>query len=403
MTSYRPQNLANFWTQARATTGVWLLVFFILAIAAFSFKVTEIYSRGATLTFLVAGWAVIMAWRFVVSRLVGHALEVGAFAEQKVLLFAEEGQLAGTSIVDEITRCGYTPVRTLQFAQDSFASTSTSSDLARSIAEINTISRSQKINCVFLLASWNDRNSIEQIMERLRIVSIPIYLLPDRNVAHFLRGRIVSVGTAWTAELKRAPLTAAERICKRAIDLLIASAALIMLAPMMIMVGVLIKMEGGGPVFFRQTRIGFNGRPFKMCKFRTMSVLEDGPVIQQATKNDPRVTRFGGLLRRTSIDELPQFFNVLLGDMSVIGPRPHASAHNSEYENIIAKYAHRYHVKPGLTGWAQVNGWRGETQTVDLMEKRVEFDLWYIENWSLWLDIRILLRTLFLGLQQAAY
>ena len=234
-------------------------------------------------------------------------------------------------------------------------------------------------------------------------MSIPIYLLPDRNVAHFLRGRIVSVGTAWTAELKRAPLTAAERICKRAIDLLIASAAIIMLAPMMIMVGVLIKMEGGGPVFFRQTRIGFNGRPFKMCKFRTMSVLEDGPVIQQATKNDPRVTRLGGLLRRTSIDELPQFFNVLLGDMSVIGPRPHASAHNSEYENIIAKYAHRYHVKPGLTGWAQVNGWRGETQTVDLMEKRVEFDLWYIENWSLWLDIRILLRTLFLGLQQAAY
>jgi undecaprenyl-phosphate galactose phosphotransferase/putative colanic acid biosynthesis UDP-glucose lipid carrier transferase len=152
-----------------------------------------------------------------------------------------------------------------------------------------------------------------------------------------------------------------------------------------------------------QTRNGFNGRPFKIFKFRTMSVLEDGLVIRQATKSDPRTTRLGRVLRRSNIDELPQLFNVIAGDMSLVGPRPHAAVHNSKYEKVIAKYAYRHHVKPGLTGWAQINGLRGETKTIDLMAKRVEYDLWYIKNWSIWLDFRILLHTLIVGLQSTAY
>jgi len=152
-----------------------------------------------------------------------------------------------------------------------------------------------------------------------------------------------------------------------------------------------------------QTRNGFNSRTFKIFKFRTMSVLEDGPCIRQATKNDARVTNIGRILRRTNVDELPQLFNVLAGDMSLVGPRPHASAHNSEYEQLIANYACRHHVKPGLTGWAQVNGFRGETRTVDLMQERVELDLWYIDNWSMWLDFKILVKTLCIGSQPTAY
>ena len=134
-----------------------------------------------------------------------------------------------------------------------------------------------------------------------------------------------------------------------------------------------------------------------------MHVLEDGGTIRQATRDDPRVTRIGRWLRRTNIDELPQLFNVLYGDMSLIGPRPHAAAHNSEYEKLIANYAFRYHVKPGITGWAQVNGFRGETPSPDVMEKRVDLDLWYISNWTFWLDIKILFRTLMLGIQPTAY
>jgi exopolysaccharide biosynthesis polyprenyl glycosylphosphotransferase len=178
---------------------------------------------------------------------------------------------------------------------------------------------------------------------------------------------------------------------------------LVVLAPLILLVAILIKLDSRGPIFFKQTRNGFNGRPFKIFKFRTMSVLEDGPVIRQATKDDPRVTHVGRLLRRVNIDELPQLFNVIAGDMALVGPRPHAAAHNSEYGQIIANYAHRYHVKPGLTGWAQVNGLRGETQSLQQMAKRVEFDLWYINNWSPLLDFRIMLQTLFVGLQPTAY
>ena len=220
---------------------------------------------------------------------------------------------------------------------------------------------------MFLLASWDDRRLIEVLMTQLRALSIPVYLLPDRNVAHFLGKRMVNVGTAWTAELQRAPLTTTEQVCKRAFDLLIASVLLIMLAPLLLLVAALIKMETRGPALFMQRRSGFNGRTFRIYKFRTMSVLEDGPVIRQATRNDPRLTRCGRVLRRTNIDELPQLLNVIAGEMSLVGPRPHPLALNSEYENIIGNYAFRHHVKPGLTGWAQVNGLRGETQTVDLM------------------------------------
>ncbi|MGY4458009.1 exopolysaccharide biosynthesis polyprenyl glycosylphosphotransferase [Bradyrhizobium sp. LB13.1] len=181
---------------------------------------------------------------------------------------------------------------------------------------------------------------------------------------------------------------------KRAFDLVGAALALIAFAPIMGLTAILIKATSRGPVLFRQTRNGFNGSAFRIFKFRTMRVLEDGPTIVQASKNDPRVTGFGKWLRKTSIDELPQIFNVLLGDMSLVGPRPHAAAHNSEYEQIIGQYAFRHHVKPGITGWAQVNGYRGETSALELMEKRVEYDLWYINNWGLLLDLSILLRTI---------
>jgi undecaprenyl-phosphate galactose phosphotransferase/putative colanic acid biosynthesis UDP-glucose lipid carrier transferase len=162
---------------------------------------------------------------------------------------------------------------------------------------------------------------------------------------------------------------------------------------MFLLVALIIKIDSRGPVFFRQLRTGYSGRTFRIYKFRTMKVLEDGDVIPQAQKNDARVTRSGRWLRRTSIDELPQLINVLLGDMSVVGPRPHALAHDVEYDKLINDYGLRYQVKPGITGWAQIKGYRGETATVDLMMSRVECDLWYIANWSLMLDIRTLIKT----------
>jgi putative colanic acid biosynthesis UDP-glucose lipid carrier transferase len=173
----------------------------------------------------------------------------------------------------------------------------------------------------------------------------------------------------------------------------LATALLIGLAPLFAVVSLLIRLESPGPIIFRQERKGFNGRQFSILKFRTMNVLENGRVIRQASKDDVRVTCVGRILRSTSIDELPQLINVVRGHMSLVGPRPHAVAHDDQYSELIAHYAFRQHVKPGLTGWAQVNGFRGETSRLELMEKRVNCDLWYIRNWSFWLDLKILVLT----------
>jgi Undecaprenyl-phosphate glucose phosphotransferase len=400
--AYRPQDLANFDKQARLTATVWLFVFFVLSLIAFAFKISSTYSRGATFTYFVVTSGVLIIWRMVLARYIARSLAEGRFAQQKVLVLAEEGQIGGLQIIEDLKRCGYLPVQIFEFARNSFGLDRGSSWLQKWLDEIVRISREEKIECVFIAASWDDRLQIDRLMQQLNVLSMPVYLLPDSNVAHFFGNRIVEVGTTWTAELKRAPLNRVERTCKRALDLIIASIGLIVLTPIILFVAAGIKLEGRGPVFFIQTRNGFNGRPFRICKFRTMSVLEDGPVIRHATKNDPRITRIGRLLRLTFMDELPQLFNVVTGSMSLVGPRPHASALNSEYEKTVANYAFRYHVKPGLTGWAQINGLRGEME-LDRVAKRIEYDLWYINNWSFWLDLKILARTVIIGFQPIAY
>ena len=401
--AYKPETLGAAWKQVRETSKAWLFAFFVLSVMAFSLKTSETYSRGATLTFFAVGWLAVAGWRLLIARFIAQTLAEGGFAEQKTILLAEKGQLEGSHVVDELRRCGYRPVGTFELPESEPSAPNSPSRLFDLGKEIIQLSRAHTIECVFLLVSWDNRTAVEQSMVFLRSLSIPVYLLPDRNVAHYLGNRIINVGTTWTAELKRAPLSPGEQAVKRAMDILLASLLLFMLAPVMVLVALCIKLESRGPALFIQTRNGFNGRPFRIYKFRTMSVLEDGPVIRQATRNDPRVTQLGRVLRRTNVDELPQLFNVLAGDMSLVGPRPHAAAHNSEYERIIANYAYRYHVRPGLTGWAQVHGLRGETQTVHQMAKRVEFDLWYINNWSLWLDFKLLFRTLLLGQQPTAY
>lgn len=182
---------------------------------------------------------------------------------------------------------------------------------------------------------------------------------------------------------------------KRLIDIAVAGLLLLLLSPLLLLTAVLIRLDSHGPVFFRQTRLGLRGDPFDIVKFRTMTVMENGSRVVQATRNDSRITRIGGILRRTSIDELPQLANVLKGDMSLVGPRPHARAHDEYYAFRIPAYALRQRVKPGITGWAQINGLRGETPTLEVMRWRVDHDLWYIENFSLALDLWILLRTPF--------
>ncbi|MCC6984059.1 MAG: exopolysaccharide biosynthesis polyprenyl glycosylphosphotransferase [Bauldia sp.] len=205
-------------------------------------------------------------------------------------------------------------------------------------------------------------------------------------------------------DIRRESRRSPRRLAKTSIDMAGALAALLLFSPLLLIVALLIKLDSRGPVFFKQTRVGVNGTRFRIYKFRTMRTLDDGAEIKQATRNDARITRIGRWLRATSIDELPQLINVLRGEMSIVGPRPHAVAHDNQYEPVIAEYAKRHQVKPGITGWAQVCGYRGETPNDELMRRRVEHDLWYIENWSLGLDTLIVARTVWaLARPQNAY
>jgi lipopolysaccharide/colanic/teichoic acid biosynthesis glycosyltransferase len=199
------------------------------------------------------------------------------------------------------------------------------------------------------------------------------------------------IGDTVAIELQRAALSPREQAIKRGIDIVLSWIGLIILLPILLAAAIAIRLDSPGPVLFRQTRYGFDGRPFRIYKFRTMSVMENGDVVPQAQRGDKRVTRVGRWLRRYSIDELPQLINVLIGDMSLVGPRPHVSAHERLFTSVIEKYAFRPHIRSGMTGWAQVHGAHGETDTLDKMQRRVELDIWYINNWSVWLDFSIVI------------
>ena len=395
--NYQPRNLLNSRRQIREVILTWALVALMLLGAAFSLKIAGTFSRVSTITLLVLGCALIVLWRVLLSNLVVRALEEGQFAERRIVLIAEQGQLNSSRALRELSRCGYRPIRTFEISRSEADAIGVPASLQETLNEVIELSRRAPVEELFLLVKWDHARLVEDILSILRVLPLPVRLVPDENVDRILATPMVQVGTAWTAELKRAPLSVGEQALKRAFDVLAAGLGIILLSPLMLTSVLLIKLDSKGPVLFTQARNGFNGRSFRIFKFRTMRVLEDGPQIRQATRNDPRVTSVGRWLRRTSIDELPQLFNVLGGSMSLVGPRPHAAAHNTEYERLVANYAFRYHVKPGISGWAQVNGFRGETSTVDLMERRVESDLWYVNNWSFWLDVRILWKTVAVG------
>ena len=262
------------------------------------------------------------------------------------------------------------------------------------LREVVRFTETTDVDEVFIIGESLDSERLGDALTVLSDQPLPVRFLPNASLRRLIRGRVEMIGAHRVFELQRPPLNVVERAVKRTIDIAGALFGLVLLSPLFAAVAVLIKLDSEGPVFFRQTRIGFCGREFRIYKFRSMRTMDDGDVVRQASRDDDRVTRIGRWLRANSVDELPQLINVLNGDMSLIGPRPHARAHHEQYLNVVAFYARRHQMKPGITGWAQANGFRGETPTLDLMERRVEHDLWYIRNWSIWLDVRTVLLTI---------
>lgn len=256
------------------------------------------------------------------------------------------------------------------------------------------------IDRIYITFPMRAEDRIRGVLSKLADSTASVYIVPDFFVFQLLHSRWTDIGGLPAVSVFENPLYGVDGLSKRLFDFCAAILLLIALSPLLVAVAVAIKLTSRGPVFFRQRRYGLDGNEILVWKFRSMTVCEDGGTVTQATKKDARVTKLGAILRRTSIDELPQLFNVIGGSMSLVGPRPHAAAHNEQYRQMIEGYMLRHKIKPGITGLAQVRGWRGETDTLEKMQRRVECDHEYIREWSLWLDIRILFRTIFVVLKR---
>jgi putative colanic acid biosynthesis UDP-glucose lipid carrier transferase len=257
--------------------------------------------------------------------------------------------------------------------------------------------KNDEYDIIFITLPIKAQSRIQDMLFALGDTTATVHVVPDLFMYCLMHGEMSHIGDIQTISVYDNPMKGGAAIVKRFEDVVLSSIILSIIALPMLAIAIGIKLSSKGPVIFKQHRYGLNGKRIDVWKFRSMTVTENAEVVTQAKKGDMRVTKFGAFLRRTSLDELPQFINVLKGDMSVIGPRPHAVSHNEEYRKVVDYYMLRHKVKPGITGWAQVNGWRGETDTLDKMNKRIEFDLEYIRNWSLWLDFKIVLYTVWRG------
>ena len=266
--------------------------------------------------------------------------------------------------------------------------------LHRGVRKILDKARIARYGEIYVAAEGFPPGRLFELLSGLQIIPRAVRLIPEQSVAQLLLMPVHNIGQIHAVELQKAPLGRSQLFLKRLIDLSLAIPIMLFVLPLFAVISFAIKLDTRGPVIFRQKRLGYRGEPFQILKFRSMKVQEDGDLIPQASKDDQRVTRVGRLLRKTSLDELPQLFNVIAGQMSLVGPRPHARAHDAFYAKLIDNYELRQHVRPGITGWAQVNGLRGETSDVELMRRRVEYDLWYAKNASIVLDLVILVWTI---------
>jgi Undecaprenyl-phosphate glucose phosphotransferase len=386
---YSPAELVSLRSQLRMTTTTWLSTFLFLSGAVFALKIGDHFSRGAIFSFAVLGGVLLIVERAVCREVLIRGLNQQKFSARNAILITDENAAARTGMVPTLLKHGFQPAHHFVLPELEQQSQQQEDFLADVIGYLRGSDIEEIVVCADV-KRWGDLN---RLLTELRTLPLPVSLIPMGTASEILSRPSRVVDDSLCIELQRGPLDTFERGVKRLIDVIGALGALLLLVPLLTVIAVLIKLDSPGPILFRQRRCGFNGRQFDIFKFRTMSVLEDGPVVSQASQSDSRVTRLGKLLRRTSIDELPQLLNVLSGSMALVGPRPHAVAHDNHFYKVVRKYAFRHHVKPGLTGWAQVHGCRGPTPTLADIGRRVEFDLWYIDNWSLRLDFLIFVRT----------
>jgi Undecaprenyl-phosphate glucose phosphotransferase len=384
------------------TSTFWFVSFLILSFFSFSFRISQEFSRGAVLVFFFTGLPILFLARRGTTKVFARQLYKNSLRwSDAVIVGCSQRALADTTEVFRARGCVDPKI------VDIDASCTNSAwplELERSIRQTTGLAHRAGPGAIYACAQDFPKDRFQMLLTSLQMIPRAVRIIPDAATAHLLSFPLRNDVDGISVEVQGAPLTTTQRALKRSFDLFASLVLVCILLPFFSATALAIKLDSQGPIFFRQTRLGYRGRPFVIFKLRTMHVLENDTEVQQAKKEDHRVTRIGKFLRRRSLDELPQLLNVIRGEMSLVGPRPHASAHDRLYASIIQNYELRQHVKPGITGWAQVYGLRGETASPDLMSRRVEFDIWYAKNASLALDAEILLRTVAVVLgQENAY
>ena len=384
----------------------WTVTVFILTMLGFATRYGELFARSVMLAWIVMTPSMIAMSRVVVRMIQAALLRRGVGTRRVAIAGLNNLGLKTAANIESdpslgLNLVGFFDDRKLdRLVGACDESIPTDIQLEGSISDLVAKARGGEVDTVLVTLPMRAEERIRFLLGELSDSTVSVYIVPDFFVFELLHSRWTSMGGLPAVSVFENPLFGVDGIAKRIADLMLASLGLLVAAIPMLIIAMLVKLTSAGPVFFRQKRYGLDGREILVWKFRSMRTCDNGPVVKQATKDDPRITKVGALLRRTSLDELPQLFNVIEGTMSLVGPRPHASAHNEQYRGQIQGYMLRHKVKPGITGLAQVNGCRGETETIDKMERRVDWDHTYIRNWSLWLDLKILFKTVFVVFKQ---
>jgi Undecaprenyl-phosphate glucose phosphotransferase len=387
-------------------TGFFLTISILLA-AGFAFKVTGTFSRVWMTSWTVGSFGFLLVGRFLVWMAALRMRKKGIFDSRVIIVGAGE---QGERLCRFIKNSEWLTMNVIAFIDDRADRVPQSIDgipVVGGRKDLIKLIRKNKVDQVLISLPWSAAERLREIIDDISETPIKIRLAPDLAIFNFGDRTISSLGGLPVVNLFDRPIKGARSLLKKAEDMFLTGMIILAISPILALIAIAIKMDSRGPVFFKQDREGFNNSTFKVWKFRSMyHDMGQNDKIRQATKGDSRITKVGGFLRKTSLDELPQLFNVLFGDMSLVGPRPHApstEAAGVKFENAVRRYAARHRVKPGITGWAQVNGWRGETDTIEKLEARLHHDLYYIDNWSVGFDIYILLRTglVFFGQDEA--
>ena len=378
----------------------WLAIVALLLLLGWASRTLGVFDQRVLLAWALGTPAALFAAHLLLPRVLPRLLAAEGLRKTAVIAGANE---LGRGLA---ARLRSNPVHGVRFAGyfDDRAPNRINENVLGTIGGLGDYVRANNIDIIYIALPMASQPRILKVLEELRDSTVSIYFVPDIFVFDLIQARVDTIGDLPVVAVCETPFYGFNGLVKRISDYVLASVILVLIAPLLAAIALGVKLSSPGPVLFKQRRYGVDGRKIVVYKFRTMTVAEDGDVVRQATKNDARVTKFGAFLRKTSLDELPQFINVLQGRMSVVGPRPHAVAHNELYRKLIRGYMIRHKVRPGITGLAQVNGYRGETDTVEKMKARIDYDLAYLRNWSVLLDLQIVLKTVVVVLRkQNAY